>query len=134
MALPLCLEAVRSRPSMYLADASYNSIAACIQGYDLATAGVFLDGFREWLIPQLDGGNNLIWPVLVMRLAIPGSNVTEKWSPDHDQRAVDTLFDKLSSFLAAREQPHGKREIMNTYNRWLQSQSWHHGSGPVEVD
>jgi hypothetical protein len=71
MPLPTHIENVKKYPKMYLSKMEFNVAAGFLQGYDLATEGGLLIGFREWLILQVGYGNNLSWPELVLTLIFP---------------------------------------------------------------
>jgi hypothetical protein len=58
MSLPPILAGVRERPGMYMQTVTYDTVVAFVLGYDLAIHGGLLWTFHEWLVPQVNGGNN----------------------------------------------------------------------------
>lgn len=104
------LSALEMRTGMFLQRVTYDSVAACVQGYDMGTHFQFLDGFKEWLCRRVKNGHNMGWPVLVLYLAFPESTTpwkalglrTEVGQPDSEQHAIDTLFACLREFCQER--------------------------------
>jgi hypothetical protein len=121
MSLPPALEHVKKHPGMYVYKAEFDSMAAFIGGFDLATNGGLLLGFREWLIVKLGYASNLAWPALALRLIFHANN---------QKRAVAELFDSLEAFLQERQAPDGLRRIILAYQEWLKRQDWYGPSSP----
>ena len=125
-------ENLRSRTGMYVREPTYASVSALVIGYDLACEGGVLAGFREWLIPRVDTGNNLAWPELVLRVAFPdavdpreavrASSVTER-------HAIDTLFGLVGEFDDLRSKS-GLKQIFHDYELWLSRQDWYTEGSP----
>lgn len=117
---------------MYLPDPAYASVAALVQGYDLATEGGVLTGFREWLIPRVDGGNELSWESLVLRLAFPEVVDPHRALADEgaNTHAIDLLFKLIADFDDERRARNGLRRIYKNYENWLQTQPWHQPGTP----
>jgi hypothetical protein len=92
-----------------------DTLVAFLVGLDMGTYNALLNGFREFLILKLDGGNNLTWDGLVRQLA----------AAEDDQALVGCLFDQLDEFLAEARDPRVRSGIHREYFRWLQRQSWH---------
>ncbi|MBK9035609.1 MAG: hypothetical protein IPL61_30850 [Myxococcales bacterium] len=111
---------------MWLSNPSFARIAAFIAGYDAHTDGTFLIGFREWLIVELDDGNNLGWEGLVVMLA------NEAALEEPTDAATATLFDLLERFLEERKGRLGVYKIYRRYDEWLRGQSWYTEAGPSE--
>jgi hypothetical protein len=61
------------------------------------------EGWREWLADRLGHSHNLVWPLLVVRIALPEST-GGPWdlAPEDDTRAVEVMFSLLDEFLAER--------------------------------
>ncbi|MEV4891669.1 hypothetical protein AB0K48_20025 [Nonomuraea sp. NPDC055795] len=99
-----------------------------IAGFDSGSGHTLLKGFREWLIVQVNGGNNLVWEALVLMLAFPGETglCSSVWvDEERNAVAVGVLFDALERFLADRdERPGGPNMIQASYDQWLSQQSW----------
>ena len=105
MAIPSILDGLKTRPSMYLRVVNYDSVAACVQGFDLGTDGEFLNGFGEWLRDRVDPKfHNMSWSVLVLCIAFPESKTpwNELDSAASNTTAIRTLFDCLSEFCNAK--------------------------------
>jgi hypothetical protein len=130
MSLPEVLANMRKRPGMYIRPATYDTAVAFVDGYDTATQGGLLVGFREWLVVKLDGGNNLIWSVLVSDLMHHTTGMKEFKSPDDHNAAIEFLFATLDQFLGERDERGGMRRIYVAYERWLRRQDWYEPSSP----
>jgi hypothetical protein len=62
---------------MYVSPGSLENVFAYLTGLDTATG--CLTGFREWLLPRFEDGNNLTWPgVAQMLLASESVAVPER--------------------------------------------------------
>ena len=132
----LLCEDIRAHTGMYVSEATYPVVAALVLGYDLATAGGALRGFREWLIPQVNTGNNLSWNPLILHLAFMNvSNPIAHVLTDAEtqRHAIDTLFGAIAAFVKARNAPEGMRRIFAEYERWLRSQDWYTSTHPLWV-
>jgi hypothetical protein len=102
------IEHVRERPPMFLLDGSFRDYVVYFAGVDMASH--VLDGFSEWIATtRLDGhGANLIWPVLVIRVAGIEPTSSGYWrdlAPEDDALATDTFFELLTGLLAERARP-----------------------------
>jgi hypothetical protein len=118
---------------MYVQQPTYGALSALVLGYDLASAGGVLCGFREWLIPRLGSGSNLAWPALVLRITFPEeSNPEEALRSDaeKDKRAIDGMFRLIDEFLATRARPEGMRRVFFDYEQWLRTQAWYGPESP----
>lgn len=111
---------------MYFQKEDYDVVSAFVLGCDAGNDWGLLAGFREWLILRLDGGNNLVWPALVLEIAFPGEgrSSAKLELPCGHHHAVETLFDLLAEFLEVRNKRDGLREIFEKYEVWVQQQSW----------
>jgi hypothetical protein len=110
---------------------SFDSVVAFVNGYDCASNGTFLLGFREWLIVRLSAGNNLSWIALVRRLTDrPRESANEV---DEGTRALFCFFDALELFFRERDSPNGYRKIFASYESWLKNQSWYDSSSPIWI-
>ena len=116
---------VHARPGLWgLRDGSFATCTAFVLGVDAGSDHELLTGFREWLVVRFDGGNNLAWTGLVLRLAFPDFD-GGPMPPDGDQQAVDTLFGLLDEFLALRTDRDWLVTIYDNYLAWLKAQSWY---------
>jgi hypothetical protein len=104
MSFPEVLSDLQSRPGMFLRKVTYDSVASCIQGFDLGTGFEFLKGFKEWLCSHATRGHNMGWSVLVLYIAFPESKTP--WrnleDPESEQQAIATLFQCLRDFCSER--------------------------------
>jgi hypothetical protein len=132
MSLPDVLEHMKKRPGMYVAKVDFDSVAAFIAGFNLATNGGLLVGFREWLIVKLGYGNNLVWDALVLKLTFPEaeSASNQLLQAEQQKRAVESLFQLLEAFLQEKNSPDGLRRIFISYEEWLKHQDWYGPSSP----
>ena len=131
MSLPEALRRVREHPGMYFR-AEFHVATAFIGGFDLASEGGLLVGFREWLIIRLGYGNNLDWAALVVRLTFPEAQSPSDHlrAEDNQKLAIESLFHLLEAFLKERESPDGLRRIFVRYEEWLKRQDWYGPSSP----
>jgi hypothetical protein len=130
MSLPEVLANLRKRPGMYLYPVTYDIAAAFVDGYDTATQGGLLVGFREWLVVKLDEKSNLAWPARVIDLMQRTTGMKELKSPDNHKAAIEFLFATLDQFLDERDEWGGMRRIYVAYERWLHRQDWYDSSSP----
>jgi hypothetical protein len=112
---------------MWVRPPDFSTVCAYISGFDHARDGGPLDGFREWLIVRLGGGNNLSWDGLVEMAIRPEADPIE--SPREDQeasrlQAMAVLFDEFFRF---RDEDEGIARIHYEYARWLLRQKWYTG-------
>jgi hypothetical protein len=130
-------ERVRLRPGMYFQQPTYNTVAAFVAGFDAACTGGVLVGFREWLIPKVGDGNNLAWPGLVLRLALPDAPDPARVvssTAETEKHAIDVLFRSIFEFDDDRSKPHGLRRIYVDYEHWLRQQDWYNEKSPQWID
>ncbi|MEU7947361.1 hypothetical protein AB0C50_22010 [Micromonospora taraxaci] len=108
-------------------DGSFNSVAAFVLGFDAATNGGLLSGFREWLIVRINDGNNLAWPALAGRLLAvdcPHGDPGRVCADCGDQGGFE-LLGVLDEFLAIKEERNGLAKIFDAYLEWLKKQQWY---------
>ncbi|MGW4644704.1 hypothetical protein ACWEN6_39780 [Sphaerisporangium sp. NPDC004334] len=119
---------IHRRPGSYGLDGSYRAFATFIAGFHAGSGHTLLAGFREWLIVQVNRGNNLVWEALVLMLAFPTEAGPLDVGPVNGERnsiAVTVLFQALYQFLADRDdRPNGHALIYAKHAEWLQRQSW----------
>lgn len=100
------LEGIRRRPGAYGLDGSYRLFTTYIAGFHAGSGHTVLEGFREWLIVRVRGGDNLVWEALVLMPAFPGETGRSPFVRMDDERnavAVGVLFASLDRFLADRD-------------------------------
>jgi hypothetical protein len=91
---------------MYVGRPGFLTLASYLEGY-MGHAGRYgdsaFDDWHVWLADRLGHSHNLIWPLLVVRIALVGS-VDGPWdlAPEDDAKAVETMFSLLDEFLAER--------------------------------
>jgi hypothetical protein len=132
MGLPPALNNVKMRLGMYFPKIEFNAVAAFVDGFNLATNGGLLVGFREWLVVRLGYGNNLRWEGLVLRLTFPETESPggQLHRTDNQNRAVQSLFTLLEAFLQERESADSLRRIFLRYEGWLKRQDWYGPTSP----
>lgn len=131
------LEYLRSRPGIVGLDGSFGQVAAFVEGVNAAQDGLFLTGFREWLIVRAGVGANLTWRGLVLLLAFPEeceARNSALRSPDKDRQAAATLIGLLFDFLEVRSAPDGFVKIYDSYTKWLRRQEWYSPQNPSYLD
>ena len=132
MSFPPIFAQIRKRPEMYLPAATYEAAVSFVLGYDTAVSGGLLLGFREWLITQLDDGNNLWWPALVLLVieqpAIMSVSGEKSPTADEQRAALEGLFNTIETFSRERSQRGGIRRIFAAYEGWLHKQEWYDAS------
>ena len=110
---------VHERPGMYGLDGSFKHFYIFVMGCDAGTSWSLLAGFREWLIVQLNEGDNLVWPALVELIALPSrKQICEPLDADENTAAVETLFRLLDEFLELRKGYQGLPNIFQEYIAW----------------
>lgn len=104
---------LRAFPGMYLLQESYTAASMLVAGFDIGLEGAGLVGLREWLIPRVNGQENLTWPHLM--LGYLEQRAPEQRSP---RRRMVQMFDALIEFLEERES-RGLKAIVNEHRQWL---------------
>ncbi len=115
---------------MFLPAAEYDVVVAYLLGFDAATGGGAPAGLREWPTTRLQGGNNLAWFGLVLRLMEQRASTRRESSKPGEQERVEFLFETLEAFFKERASPGGLRAIYVQYDAWLRSQNWYTPSSP----
>jgi hypothetical protein len=107
---------------MYGLDGSYATATAFVLGCDAGNGWGLLNGFEEWLMPQVDGEPNVAWPSLVVQASFPDGRPEPPWTREDEDRAVGALYRLLDEFLAARGEggPIERRSIYERYFEWEQ--------------
>ena len=98
---------------MFVPSVNFDSLSGFLQGYDTATQGELLNGFREWLVVRANGGNNLAWCGLV-----------ELIGRSNGKDNLTNLLELLPEFWRDRDTSDGLNHILNTHSVWLKSQPW----------
>jgi len=129
-------ESIRARTGMYIPNATYDACVAFVLGYDIASEGGVLIGFREWLIPRVGTGNNQSWSALVLHLAFPEADrrAPVRLSAELEKQAIDSLFRIIGEFDDQRRKPEGLRKVYLDYERWLRTQDWYDADSPYWLE
>ena len=114
------------RPGMWVERPYFPSVCAFINGYDEARDGGPLLGFREWLIVQQNGGNNLTWPALLRLSLLPEEETVAVLSAEQELLCLDGMASLIGEFSQYRLKS-GIVTILHDYARWLLSQRWYEG-------
>jgi len=114
---------------MFVMDGTFYNFTAFVRGCEAGNDWQLLTGFREWLVARADGGDNLIWEALVLRLAFPDRShgpSREELTTDStlNGTAVETLFGLLDEFLQRRVEHGEVAKIFDEYWQWRRAQSW----------
>lgn len=117
---------VCERPEMFVTKGSYLEIAALLTGYDLATNGGSMIGFREWLTVRMNRGGNMAWPQQVLDATFPDSpNIDPALLTNAGNRsALRVLQELLVEFYEERKRA-GLRYIYLSHHAWLRRQDWY---------
>jgi hypothetical protein len=121
---------------MYLRKVDFDVVVAYIDGLDAASHNCLLLGFREWLIPRLDDGSNLIWSEIVLYLAFPGvaDPRAQLQEEDDHTKAIESLFGHLDAYWSEKSRPNGMRAIYLRFQAWLEEQEWYSPQFPDWID
>lgn len=117
------IQKLRKWPGAFGIGDLVESSVAYLLGYDAATDGAFLAGFREWLVLRLDDGANLGWPALLARLCAAPEHVALVLAhqPVPDEQAVrSAMFDLVEQFLRSRGEQGGLEATRADHERWIQ--------------
>ncbi len=124
------LEPVFARPEMYVGAEDYERVIALVVGFDLASQGGALVGFREWLVVRNDGPANAAWPELVRDGASKASTPPPVCETGVSQREmIGELAELLRLFMLEREK-RGVRSIFLDFQGWVARQDWYAPGGP----
>jgi len=89
----------------------------------MARDGGPLIGFREWLVVQYQGADNVYWTGLVEMVL----GITDEQLAAQDQKEILVqLSDLMEEFFAYRK-ANGVVAIFDDYRRWLLRHSWYDG-------
>lgn len=95
----------------------FERAVAYVSGYDDGQSGQALDGFREWLVTNCEGGDHLHWSGLIRVQSTTAS------SDEADQDAlVSCLFSSLDEFFQVLEDG-GLAAIGVQYEAWKSGDS-----------
>ncbi len=104
---------------MYVSPGSLENVFAYLSGLDTATG--CLTGFREWLVPRLEEGNNLAWPGVVRMLF--------KLESIDDSDAIVRLGELLNEFYVFTCEGGASHRCLTRvylrYHAWLLSRPWY---------
>lgn len=105
---------------MYTCPGTLENVYAFLGGLDTATG--CLSGFREWLMPRFEEGNNLHWSGLVDNLLD-----REDCPPDQRIARLGELIDEFHRFTSKHE---GLTRVYVRYHAWLLTRSWYGSDCP----
>jgi hypothetical protein len=114
---------VCQKTGMWVSPPTFRTATAFFQGYDMARDGGPLHGFREWLVVQYQGADNIYWT----RLAEMVLGITDQQLAAEDQKEIlMQLSDLMEEFFAYRK-ANGVVVIFDDYRRWLLKNKWYDG-------
>ena len=133
MPLPDEIRRIQSCPGMYFSPITFDAAASLLYGFDMASHGGLLTGFKEWLVVRADHGDNFTWSALAQRLILAASTTScaDLHHQDNQQFAVDSLFNLLSEFWDERHAKMGLRKSFRSYEVWLERQDWYNSRSPA---
>lgn len=105
--------ALRTKRGMFFPEENvdcYTQVVAGIIGFDYATQGGALMGFREWLVLKYNGMSNLAWFAIV-DLVASNENITES------EAKSAFLLDQIEEYLDARY-AQGAARLFHKYGEW----------------
>lgn len=109
---------------MYVLPGAVENVIAYLEGLDAATG--CLTGFREWLLPRFEDGNNLTWSGVV-KMLFDSESVDE-------ENAAARLGDLIDEFYAFTREDGGSRRCLTRvylrYHAWLLNRSWYRPDWP----
>lgn len=111
---------------MYVAPGTFENVGAYLTGLDEATG--CLTGFREWLLPRLESGDNLTWLGVVLC-------VFEKEACEIDRRIerLGELIEEFFEFVENRSTHEGLMRVYVRYHAWLLTQDYYQPGFPGYV-
>lgn len=109
-------------PKMFLSSDRYEAVASFMTGYDTAVGGAALRGFREYLLCQGAGWNNLPWWLLIRVVAEPAVDLSKEVAEGEQEASIQTLIEQLSRF-AERLAHGGLAQVYWDYVQWLSTQT-----------
>lgn len=119
---------------MFFQPVEYDVATGFIYGFDTASNGGALVGFREWLLPRVGVGNNLAWSELVLYLAFPNAKSPRSQLCHETQKSsVEFLINLLETFWQERQSLNGMRTIYLNYHAWLKGLEWYGPNNPEYV-
>ncbi len=111
---------------MFVLSVRLETVAAFMQGFNVASNGETLKGFREWLVLKVDYGNNLGWLGLFLEFAFPeSSNPLKELEVADQQQLFKLLSDTFAAFWDERESNGGLEGILERHAAWVKSQDWY---------
>jgi|GEM_PF-1878025 len=115
------------QPGMWVSKPYFPSVCAYIRGYDDAREGGPLAGFREWLIVQLDDGNNLSWEGLVRKIIFRSEISDVPVQAQEEMESLLKLASLIDEYLVFRSL-NGITKIYYDYAQWLLKKHWYSGT------
>lgn len=107
---------IKDRPSMFMFPVKYDSAAALIAGYDIATDGNLLEGFHEWLNLKLGFRCEFCWDRLLIEFpktfGLPEGFRGQEPTEEHEKLAITALCNELEEFYLVKK------------DRWAKGLRW----------
>jgi hypothetical protein len=102
---------------MYIQSPTFETVTALIQGYDLATSGGLLVGFREWLEMEAGEVSSLAWSALALSVVRKGR--------EHDAtKEIEGVFELLERYLIIRNaRQDALQQLFVKYAAWRRKRS-----------
>jgi hypothetical protein len=104
------------RPGMYVIPAQMGTVIAFIDGFNVASGGEPLSGFREWLVVRADCGSNLVWNGVARYILRPEMKLDE-FMQSNEKQLIQDLGNLLMEFIDERNR-FGKDKILHEYEQW----------------
>lgn len=106
------------QPLLFVQSPTFECVCAYIDGYDTATRGGCLQGFRHWLLSEGVEWTNLPWWGLIRRYCFPNNDPSGSLTDAESNEALQALADHLERYLECLLSG-GLEVIFCKYNSWL---------------
>jgi hypothetical protein len=128
MPLPPKINDFMEVPGMFVGRVDFDTVWSFLVGYDVASGGEFLAGFREWMVLKLRSCDNFAWPGLVLHLWAreTGKDFALPRTKNQHERTVQATFDLLRAFYDERDAV-GVDEIKVRHGEWLRRRKMRYG-------
>ena len=115
------------RPGKFLPSGKYEEVCAYIDG--LHAANGCLVGFREWLIVQLDTGNNFMWQALI-DTQLHNESIPADRKASRLGEIINDFYQSTGSTIGGSN---GLLKVYVRYHGWLLEKSWYNSDRPEYV-
>lgn len=106
-------------PGMHVAPATLETVLAILDGYDQGHSNGLLAGFREWLVIQGDGWDNMYWTGLVRVRLRKRDDLKHDMEQNHEM--IRSLGNLLAEFFQYRRSV-GITKLHSDYEQWRSKQ------------